>query len=87
VPPASCLVTGYNTPMSTQQSPLAGKTIILGVTASIAAYKAADLCSRLVKAGANVRVLMTRNATKMVGPATTPFQWIAKPRWIARRTR
>lgn len=56
--------------MSTEQSPLNGKTILLGVSASIAAYKAADLCSRLVKAGANVRVLMTPNATKMVGPAT-----------------
>jgi phosphopantothenoylcysteine decarboxylase/phosphopantothenate--cysteine ligase len=56
--------------MSTQASALNGKTILLGITASIAAYKAADLCSRLVKAGANVRVLMTPNATKMVGPAT-----------------
>ncbi|HEY3414013.1 MAG TPA: bifunctional phosphopantothenoylcysteine decarboxylase/phosphopantothenate--cysteine ligase CoaBC [Armatimonadota bacterium] len=56
--------------MSTEQSPLNGKTIILGVTASIAAYKAADLCSRLVKAGADVRVLMTPNATKLVGPCT-----------------
>ena len=50
--------------------PLKGRTIMLGVTASIAAYKAADLCSRLVKGGADVRVLMTRNAAKMVGPPT-----------------
>lgn len=56
--------------MSTEQSPLNGKSILLGVSASIAAYKAADLCSRLVRAGASVRVLMTPNATKLVGPCT-----------------
>ena len=39
-----------------------GKTIVLGVTGSIAAYKAADLTSLLVAAGANVRVVMTEAA-------------------------
>ena len=47
-----------------------GKTIILGVTGSIAAYKAADLTSMLVQAGANVRVVMTEAATRIVAPIT-----------------
>lgn len=47
-----------------------GKWVILGVTASIAAYKACDLASRLVKAGAHVQVIMTKNATNLVQPAT-----------------
>lgn len=50
--------------------PLAGKTIILGVTGGIAAYKSADICSRLIKSDASVRVIMTDNAQKFVGPAT-----------------
>ena len=37
------------------------KNIILGVTGSIAAHKAVDVCSLLVKAGANVNVVMTRD--------------------------
>jgi phosphopantothenoylcysteine decarboxylase/phosphopantothenate--cysteine ligase len=45
-------------------------TILLGVSGSIAAYKAADLASRLVKAGHDVHVVMTRAATKLVGPLT-----------------
>jgi phosphopantothenoylcysteine decarboxylase / phosphopantothenate---cysteine ligase len=49
---------------------LSGKIIMLGMTGSIAAYKGADLCSRLVRAGAEVRVLMTPSAARMVGPST-----------------
>lgn len=49
---------------------LAGKTIILGVTGGIAAYKAAEVCSGLVKNGAAVHVIMTENATQFVGAAT-----------------
>ena len=49
---------------------LQDKTIILGVTGGIAAYKAAEICSRLVKAGASVHVVMTEHATQFVGPAT-----------------
>ena len=49
---------------------LQGKTIILGVTGSIAAYKAADITSLLVKAGADVFVVMTREATEFIGPIT-----------------
>ena len=46
------------------------KTIALGVTGSIAAYKAADLCSRLVQAEFDVVVLMTESASKLVAPRT-----------------
>ena len=48
--------------------PLKGKHIVVGVTAGIAAYKAVDLVSRLYKAGAEVKVVMTRNATQFVSP-------------------
>jgi phosphopantothenoylcysteine decarboxylase/phosphopantothenate--cysteine ligase len=46
------------------------KNIILGVTGGIAAYKSADLCRQLKKAGANVRVVMTRGACEFVRPLT-----------------
>ncbi len=46
------------------------KTILLGVTGGIAAYKAAQLCSDLVKTGAKVHVLMSANATQFVSPLT-----------------
>jgi phosphopantothenoylcysteine decarboxylase/phosphopantothenate--cysteine ligase len=49
---------------------LQGKEVLLGVTGGIAAYKAVDLVSRLVKLGASVNVIMTRNATQLVGPLT-----------------
>jgi phosphopantothenoylcysteine decarboxylase/phosphopantothenate--cysteine ligase len=49
---------------------LANKTIILGITGGIAAYKAAEVCSTLVKGGADVHVVMTKHAAKFVGPAT-----------------
>lgn len=51
-------------------NPLFGKHIVLGVTGSIAAYKAAVLSSSLVKEGAKVRVIETKNALKLVGEAT-----------------
>jgi phosphopantothenoylcysteine decarboxylase / phosphopantothenate---cysteine ligase len=44
--------------------------ILLGVTASIAAYKAAEVLRRFVKAGREVRVVMTPSATHFVGPLT-----------------
>jgi phosphopantothenoylcysteine decarboxylase / phosphopantothenate---cysteine ligase len=47
---------------------LAGKKIVLGVTGSIAAYKTPELVRQLVKAGAEVRVLMTRAAADFVSP-------------------
>ena len=49
---------------------LKNKCIVLGVSGSIAAYKAAALTSMLVKAGADVHVIMTKNATQLIGPAT-----------------
>lgn len=49
---------------------LAGKKIILGVTGGIAAYKAAELCRLLVKAGAGVQVAMTAAAQQFVTPLT-----------------
>lgn len=49
---------------------LKGKTVVLGVTGSIAAYKTANLASILKKLGANVHVLMTRNATNFINPIT-----------------
>lgn len=49
---------------------LAGKKILLGVTGGIAAYKAAELCRLLVKAGADVQVVMTAAAQQFVAPLT-----------------
>jgi phosphopantothenoylcysteine decarboxylase/phosphopantothenate--cysteine ligase len=46
------------------------KRIVIGVTGGIAAYKVAELARLLVKEGADLRVAMTRNATKFVGPLT-----------------
>ena len=51
-------------------SPFKGKNIVLGVTGSIACYKAVDLASKLSQAGANVDVVMTESATKFVSPIT-----------------
>ncbi len=49
---------------------LKGKTIILGVSGSIAAYKTANLASMLVKQHADVHVIMTKNATNFINPIT-----------------
>ena len=49
---------------------LKGKTVLLGVTGSIAAYKIAYLASALVKQGARVHVLMTKNAVNFINPIT-----------------
>lgn len=55
---------------------LNGKTVVLGVTGGIAAYKSVEIASRLVKKGADVFVIMTESATKFVTPLT--FQEITK---------
>ena len=47
---------------------LKGKNILLGVTGGIAAYKAANLASLLVKQHANVTVIMTENAREFITP-------------------
>ncbi len=53
-----------------RERPLDGRTIALGVTGSISAYKAADLASKLRQAGAEVEVLMTEAATRFIAPLT-----------------
>jgi phosphopantothenoylcysteine decarboxylase/phosphopantothenate--cysteine ligase len=55
---------------------LESKEVLLGVTGSIAAYKAVGLVSRLIKLGASVNVIMTENATQLVSPLT--FQTISR---------
>ena len=47
-----------------------GRELLVGVTGGIAAYKTAALVSQLVQAGAGVSVIMTRAATRLVGPRT-----------------
>ena len=49
---------------------LANKTVILGITGSLAAYKAADIASKLTQAGARVEVIMTESATRFIAPLT-----------------
>jgi len=46
------------------------KTVLVGVSGGIAAYKSCELVSRLVQSGARVRVVMTAHATQFVGPVT-----------------
>ena len=56
--------------ISSLSGPLAGKTIALGVSGSIAAFKSADLTSELRKAGADVHVVMTESATQFISALT-----------------
>ncbi len=49
---------------------LTNKTIVLGITGGIAAYKAADIASKLTQAGARIDVVMTESATKFIAPLT-----------------
>src|SRR5262245_31540904 len=53
-----------------------GKTIVLGVTGSIAAYKAVDIASLLVKAGHQVHTVMTADALKFITPL--PFKTLSR---------
>lgn len=55
---------------------LKGKTVVLGVTGSIAAYKTANLARMLIKSGADVHVLMTKNAENFINPIT--FETLTK---------
>lgn len=55
---------------------LKGKTVVLGVTGSIAAYKMANVANALVKEGADVHVVMTKNATNFINPIT--FETLTK---------
>lgn len=55
---------------------LKGKTVVLGITGSISAYKMANVASALVKEGADVHVVMTQNATNFINPIT--FETLTK---------
>ena len=55
---------------------LKGKTVVLGVTGSIAAYKIASLASMLIKQHADVHVIMTQNATNFIHP--TAFETLTR---------
>lgn len=57
-------------PSPAAEGALAGRVVLLGVSGSIAAYKACELARLLVKAGAEVHVAMTEAATRLVGPLT-----------------
>ncbi|MCS7009489.1 MAG: phosphopantothenoylcysteine decarboxylase [Chthoniobacterales bacterium] len=59
-----------------QMEKAAGKCVLLGVTGSIAAYKAAEVASRLVKEGVEVHAIMTRCACEFIGPLT--FQTLTR---------
>ena len=56
--------------MKNSQITVAGKRVLLGVTGGVAAYKAAELVRLMVKAGIDVRVVMTASATRFIGPVT-----------------
>lgn len=58
------------TGVTPQDRPLAGREVVVAVCGGIAAYKVADLVSKLVQRGAGVTVVMTREATKFVTPLT-----------------
>src|SRR5713226_5202070 len=49
---------------------LRGRRVVLGVSAGIAAYKAVEVCRRLVDAGAHVAPVLTEDATRFIGPLT-----------------
>jgi len=59
---------------------LTGKTVLLGVTGSISAYKIPNLASALAKLHANVEVIMTKNATEFITPVT--FETLTKNRCL-----
>ena len=61
---------------------LQGKTIVLGVTGSIAAYKIANLTSMLTKLHADVHVLMTQNATNFINIILSMFRLATKRIWF-----
>lgn len=57
-------------PASTNDRPLAGRKVLVGLSGGIACYKIATLVSRLAQRGAEVRVIMTEAATRFVAPLT-----------------
>jgi len=63
-------------PNTRAENPKPGRNIVLGVTGSIAAHKAADLASLLAKAGCEVRVVMTADAQRFITPL--PFKTLSR---------
>ena len=63
---------------------LGGKCVLVGVTSSVAAYKAIDLARWLMRRGAKVRVLMTPKASRLISP--TLFHWATASKPITRLT-
>lgn len=60
---------------------LQGKTVVLGITGSIAAYKMANVASMLAKQHCDVQVIMTKNATQFITPLT--FETLCNTRaWL-----
>ncbi len=57
-------------PSTHAEAPTGGRTVVLGVTGGIAAYKAVEVCRRLVDAGVHVAPVLTRDATRFVGEVT-----------------
>ncbi len=57
-------------PANSPSAPLEGREVLLGVSGGIAAYKSADLASKLVQSGASVSVVMTRAAKRFIGKTT-----------------
>ena len=55
-----------------KSQPLADREILLGVSGGIAAYKSADLCSKLVQQGAKVSVVLTEAATNFIASGSRP---------------
>ena len=56
--------------MKNTQTIAVGKRVLLGITGGVAAYKAAELVRLMIKAGMDVRVVMTSSATRFIGPVT-----------------
>ena len=62
-----------------------GKTIVLGITGGIAAYKMPNVAHALVKLGADVHVLMTKNATEFISPLVLSLIHIFNPPFYIHR--
>ena len=60
---------------------LEGRRVVLGVSGGIAAYKAVEVCRRLIDRGAHVVPVLTRGATRFVGPTT--FSALASEQFAA----
>jgi len=66
-------------PVSSEYKPLAGKSIVLGLTSSSAVYRSLDLARSLLRLGASVDVAMTREAAKLISPILVEWAIGHKP--------